>query len=168
MAARRAWGFAELEQLRVEHGLSIAGFCRAVGLPARTFYDRRARHLAGRTAVRGPWPTPARDGIRAVIIELALKYPMWGHRKIAWLARHEHGLHVTQSTCLRILHEADLTLPIDYVRERRDLAGARREAFLVAPTRRNQVWQMDFERHEALCDRAVMKGHRGLFVAADG
>lgn len=37
--------------------------------------------------MRGPWPTPARDGIRAIIIELALKYPMWGHRKIAWLAR---------------------------------------------------------------------------------
>lgn len=140
--ARRAWGFAELEQLRVEHGLSIAGFCRAVGLPARTYYDRRARHRAGH--VRGPWPTPARDGIRAVIVELALKYPMWGHRKIAWLARHEHGLTVAEATCLRILREAGLTLPVDDVRERRDLAGARREAFVELPTRRNRVWQMDF------------------------
>lgn len=122
----------------------MTGFCRAVGLPARTYYDRRARHIAGRTAVRGPWPTPARDGIRAVVVGLALKYPMWGHRKIAWLARHEHGLHVAEATCLRILREAGLVLPVDYVRERRDLAGARREAFLQAPTRRNQVWQMDF------------------------
>jgi len=144
VAARRAWGFAELEQLRVEHGLTVAGFCGAVGLPARTYYDRRARHLAGQSTVRGPWPTPARDGIRAVIVGLALKYPMWGHRKIAWLARHEHGLLVAEATCLRILREAGLVLPVDYVRERRDLAGARREAFLVPPTRRNQVWQMDF------------------------
>jgi len=79
-----------------------------------------------------------------VIVELALKYPMWGHRKIAWLARHEHGLLVAEATCLRILREAGLTLPIDYVRERRDLAGARREAFVELPTRRNRVWQMDF------------------------
>lgn len=79
-----------------------------------------------------------------MITELALKYPMWGHRKIAWLAEHEHGLQVAEATCLRILREAGLVLPIDYARERRDLAGARREAFLDPPSRRNQVWQMDF------------------------
>jgi transposase InsO family protein len=129
--------------LRVEHALSITAFCRVIGLPARTYYDRRARHRAGRS-VRGPWPTPARDGIRAVVIGLALKYEMWGHRKIAWLCRHEHGLVVADATCLRILREAGLTLAIDYVRERRDLAGARREAFVELPTRRNRVWQMDF------------------------
>jgi putative transposase len=79
-----------------------------------------------------------------VVIELALKYEMWGHRKIARLCRHEHGLVVADATCLRILREAGLTLPIDYVRERSDLAGARREAFIELPTRRNRVWQMDF------------------------
>jgi len=129
--------------LRVEHGLSVSGFCRAVGLPARTYYDRRAHHHAGQRT-RGPWPTPARDGIRAVVVEMALRYPMWGHRKIAWLCRHEHGLLIADATCLRILREAGLVLPVDYVRERRDLAGARREAFLELPTRRNRVWQMDF------------------------
>ena len=143
MVARRACRFAELEQLRLEHGLSVQRFCRVVGLPARTFYDRRARHLAGGVA-RGPWPTPARDGIRAAVIETALTYDMWGHRKIAWLCRHQHGIEVADSTCLRILREAGLTLPIDYVAERRDLAAGRREAFVDAPKRRNQVWQMDF------------------------
>ena len=121
----------------------MSRFCRAVDLPARTYYDRRARHAAGHQ-VWGPWPTPARDGIRAIVVELALKYPMWGHRKIAWLARHEHGLTVAEATCLRILREEGLVLAVDYVRERRDLAGARREAFLELPTRRNRVWQMDF------------------------
>ena len=118
-------------------------FCRVVGLPARTYYDRRFRHHVGHE-VRGPWPTPARDGIRAIVIEVALRYPMWGHRKIAWLCRHEHALEVCDATCLRILREAGLTLPVDYVRKRRDLAGARREAFVELPTRRNRVWQMDF------------------------
>lgn len=34
------------------------------------------------------------------------------------------------------------------------------------PTRPDQWWVADFERHEALFDRAVMKGHRGRPVAA--
>jgi putative transposase len=55
-------------------------------------------------------------------------------------ARHR----VADATCLRILREAGLTLPIDYVRARRDLAAGRREAFVELPTRRNRVWQMDF------------------------
>jgi hypothetical protein len=129
--------------LRVEHDLAVSRFCRIIGMPARTYYDRRARRDAGHVA-RGPWPTPARDGIRAAVIAVAVKYPMWGHRKIAWLCRHERGLQVADATCLRILREVGLTLPIDYVRERRDLAGARREAFVELPTRRNRVWQMDF------------------------
>jgi len=123
--------------------MTVSRFCRAVGLPERTFYARRARHRADRH-IRGPWPTPARDGIRAVVIEVALRYPMWGHRKIAWLCRHEHDVQVADATCLRILREAGLVLPLDYVRERRDLAGARREAFVEIPTRRNRVWQTDF------------------------
>lgn len=32
--------------------------------------------------------------------------------------------------------------------------------------RPNQVWATDIERHEALQDRAVMKGHRRQLVAA--
>jgi transposase InsO family protein len=143
VVARRACRFAELEQLRVEHSLTVTRFCAVVGLAVRTFYDRRARHLRGQ-AVRGPWPTPARDGIRASVIETALNYDMWGHRKIAWLCRHQHGVYVADSTCLRILREEGLTLPVDYVRERRDLAAGRREAFVELPTRRNRVWQMDF------------------------
>ncbi len=34
------------------------------------------------------------------------------------------------------------------------------------PTRPDQWWVADFERHEALFDRAVVKGHRGWPVAA--
>ena len=122
--------------------MTIAGFCRIVGLPARTYYDRRARHAAGQT-VRGPWPTPARDRVAERVIEMALAFPMWGHRKIAWLCRHD-GLEISDATCLRVLRSAGLVLPVDYVRERRDLAKTRREAFVTIPTRRNRVWQTDF------------------------
>lgn len=74
---------------------------------------------------------------------MALAFPMWGHRKIAWLCRHD-GVQVSDATCLRVLRASGLVLPVDYVRERRDLAKARREAFVTIPTRRNQVWQTDF------------------------
>lgn len=74
---------------------------------------------------------------------MALTYPMWGHRKIAWLCRHD-GVCVSDATCLRVLRASGLVLPVDYVRERRDLAKARRDAFVTIPTRRNQVWQTDF------------------------
>ena len=141
--ARRRWGFAELEAVRVEHDLPISRFCRIVGLPERTFYDRRARHRAGRQQARGPWPTPARDRVGEGVIAMALAFPQWGHRKIAWLCRHD-GLDVSDATCLRVLRGAGLVLPVDYVRERRDLAKARREAFVTIPTRRNRVWQTDF------------------------
>lgn len=123
-------------------GLPVSRFCVAVGLPRRTYYDRRRAHARG--AAKGPWPTPARDGIRAVVVETALAFPMWGHRKIAWLARHEHGVEVADATCLRILREAGLVLPVDYARERKNLAAGRRAAFVAPVTRRNRVWQMDF------------------------
>ncbi|MCD6727593.1 MAG: hypothetical protein LT070_10210 [Solirubrobacteraceae bacterium] len=77
------------------------------------------------------------------MIEMALAFPMWGHRKIAWLCRHD-GLEISDATALRVLRAAGLALPIDYVRECRDLAKARREAFVTIPTRRNRVWQTDF------------------------
>jgi transposase InsO family protein len=128
--------------LRVEHDLPVSRFCRIVGLPARTYYDRRIRHHDGRSP-RGPWPTPARDRVAEKVVEMALAFPMWGHRKIAWLCRHD-GVQVSDATCLRVLRSAGLVLPVDYVRERRDLAKARREAFVTIPTRRNQVWQTDF------------------------
>jgi putative transposase len=143
VAARRAWGFAELEQLRSQHDLTIRRYCAIVGMAERTYYDRRARHHAGQSVRRGPWPTPAQDRVSERVIEMALAFPMWGHRKIAWLCRHD-GLDVSDATCLRVLRTAGLVLPVDYVRERRDLATARREAFVTIPTRRNRVWQTDF------------------------
>lgn len=143
VVARRRWGFADLEQLRLHNDMSVSRFCRAVGLPARTYYGRRARHHAGQRAVRGPWPRPARDRVAEKVIEMALGFPMWGHRKIAWLCRHD-GLRVSDATCLRVLRDSGLVLPADYVRERRDLAKARRDAFVTIPTRRNRVWQTDF------------------------
>jgi hypothetical protein len=54
------------------------------------------------------------------------------------------------------------------VRERRDQLThpgyAKPELLAQRP---NELWSWDIERHEALCNRAVMKGHRLRSVAAD-
>ena len=43
-----------------------------------------------------------------------------------------------------------LLQPVNYQTERRQLAAARREAFVEPPTHRNQVWQLDFSEYETL------------------
>jgi hypothetical protein len=86
---------------------------------------------------------PARDRVAEKVVAMALAFPMWGQHKIAWLCGHD-GVQVSDATCLRVLRDSGLVLPIDYVRERRDLAKARREAFVAIPTCPNRVWQTDF------------------------
>ena len=50
-------------------------------------------------------------------------------------------------------------------RQRTHPARQRPELVATAP---NRVWSWDIERHEALSNRAVMKGHRLPVVAAAG
>jgi putative transposase len=49
-------------------------------------------------------------------------------------------------------------------RQRTHPAKKKPELIATAP---NQVWSWDIERHEALLNRAVVKGHRHRSVAAD-
>jgi hypothetical protein len=69
------------------------------------------------------------------------------------------------STTLRILRRRGMVQPTDYTRERRQLAAARRAAFLVPPTAPKQVWQLDFQRvrHQLRRHLADRRG-RGLLV----
>ena len=76
----------------------------------------------------------------------------------------DEGVYVcSESTMYRILRENRLS------RERR--RGHRRHSHappVLRATGPNQVWTWDIERHEALSNRAVMKGHRLPVVAAAG
>jgi transposase InsO family protein len=83
---------------------------------------------------------------------LAAAWDAWGHRKLAELKRV--GIDdipagaVSDSTMYRVLARNGLCLPAGYTGEVRQLAGARREAFIVPPTRRNRLWQADFSEFE--------------------
>ena len=58
------------------------------------------------------------------------------------------GVSVSQATVYRALKRRGLLQPARYQAERRQLAQARKKAFVEPPTRRNRVWQTDFTRIE--------------------
>jgi putative transposase len=80
-------------------------------------------------------------------VQLALEWPAWGHRKIHALLAVD-GFAASAATVRRALARRGLLQPAGYQRERRELAKARKAAFVAPPTRRNRVWQTDFSELE--------------------
>ena len=97
---------------------------------------------------------------------------VYGPRKV-WKQLKREGHEVARCTVARLMRGLGLQ---GVVRGRRFKvttnpdAAAMRPADLVTrqftATRPNQLWIADLERHEALSNRAVMKGHRHRLVAA--
>src|SRR5215207_2859393 len=160
-SGRRAGGpvgpFADLEVIRTGAGMSTARFCQLLDIPERTWRRKQAKaRTAGFSS--GPWPRPARNRSRQVVVDLARRHPAWGHRKIWAMARHD-GHQLTMSTVLRVLRDEGLLLEASYQRERRRVAAERKAAFCEPPTGPNQVWQFDFSEYET--SRAAPGGPPG-------
>jgi putative transposase len=132
--------------IRVEAGMPTSRFVCLLGIPERSYRRWQQRQRHGRP-VKGPWPAPAADRVEPVAISYADRFPAWGHRKIAMLMRVD-GHRAPDSTVLRALKRTGRVLPVDYQAERRQLAEARRAAFVVPPSGPNQVWQLDFSEFE--------------------
>ncbi len=132
--------------IRAEAGMPTARFVRLVGVPERSYRRWQQRERQGRPP-KGPWPAPEADRVEPVAITYADRFPAWGHRKIATLMQVD-GHRAPDSTVLRALKRTGRVLPVDYQAERRQLAQARRAAFVVAPSGPNQVWQLDFSEFE--------------------
>jgi len=132
--------------MRLEAAMPAARFVRLIGVPERSYRRWQQRERQGRP-VKGPWPTPAADRIEPTAIVYADRYPQWGSRTIATLMRLD-GHHAPDSTVYRALKRTGRVLEIDYQTERRQHAHSRRAAFVVAPSRPNQVWQLDFSEFE--------------------
>jgi transposase InsO family protein len=138
--------------IRTEAAMTITGFAALIGVPRRTYTRRRSRWLAGDPA-KGPWPAPTVERIEPTVAKLAEEFPAWGHRKIWALHNLDHPDEVvSQSSVRRAMARRGLLQPVDYQRERRELAKARRAAFVDPPTHRNQVWQLDFSEFETTRD----------------
>lgn len=138
--------------IRTDAGMPITRFCSLIGMPRRTYTRRRSRWLAGEPE-KGPWPAPVVERIEPQVAKLAGEFPAWGHRKIWALHNLDHPDEVvSQSSVRRAMARRDLLQPVGYQRERRELAKARRAAFVESPTHRNQVWQLDFSEFETTRD----------------
>ena len=132
--------------IRLEEGMPTRRFARLIGVPERSYRRWQQREREGRP-VKGPWPAPSADRVEPVAVEYADRFPAWAHRKVAMLMRVD-GHHAPDSTVLRALKRTGRVLPVDYQAERRQLAEARRAAFVVEPSGPNQVWQLDFTEFE--------------------
>lgn len=134
--------------MRVRAGLSVTRMCELAGVHRSTWYRWSARARDGQPA-RGPWPAPVLERIDEPAREMALAWPAWGHRKI-WALLAADGHDASQATMRRVLRARALLQPVGANRERRQLARARRAAFVDPPARRNRVWQTDFSELETL------------------
>lgn len=127
--------------------MPVSRFATLIGIPRRTYHRRLAAARDGQGQGKGPWPAPALDRIEPVAAKYAADWPAWGHRKIHALMAVD-GHSASASTVERALRRRGLLQPVDYQGERRELAKARKAAFAKAPTRPNEVWQLDFSEYE--------------------
>jgi putative transposase len=131
-----------LEVIRIEHKIRLERFCELIGVPRSTYHRWRRPG-----PVPSPRAAPVVDRIERQVAACALAWPAWGHRKIYALLRVD-GLDASPSSVARAMARRGLLLPVGYHAERRQLAKARREAFITPSTGRNQVWQTDFSELE--------------------
>jgi len=129
-----------MESLRNQEGLSIARFCAYVDLPRSTYYYRRSR--GSTEQAHGQSETRLDPGLRERSRELALKYPMYGYRKI-WALLGEDRHRVSMTTVYRWLKEEGLLLSPRYQQQARRRAREARRKYLQVPESPNELWQVD-------------------------
>ncbi len=100
-----------------------------------------------------------------------VNYGVYGARKV-WRQLHREGITVARCTVERLMRHDGLAGRVRG-RHRRTTVAADvdcRPADLVnrqfKATAPNELWIADIERHEALSNRVVMKGHHRVLVAA--
>ena len=154
-------GLLDLVEHAVGRGWSARRASGLLGLDHVRCGRWMARREVGQLADRDPGGHPLHgllDHERAAIVAL---FEAWGevdrsHRKLAHRGSRLGWVHVSESTVLRVLAAEGYVLP----------GQAPREPMPRTPWpdwlewKPNRVWAYDFERHEALLNPAVMKGHR--------
>lgn len=153
---RERFGVEPICRVLTEHGCKIA---------PSTFYDNLNRQASKRKL---------RDAELIELIKQARKHrfvKLFGARKM-WLHLRRLGHDVARCTVERLMTQMGIsgvvrgkkprtTIPDEKANRPADRVDRRFVAS--AP---NRLWVADFERHEALLNRAVVKGHRRWLVAA--
>jgi putative transposase len=142
----------------------VEPICRVLPIAPSTYHHARRRPASARAMrdarLKGEIGRVHQDN-----------FGVYGARKV-WRQLHREGIAVASRTVERLMGELHLE-GVRRGKTRRTTtpdATALRPADLVdrdfAAQRPNRLWVADIERHEALPDRAVMKGHRRRPVAA--
>ena len=143
--------------------VGMARACRVLGVARATAYRRRSPKLASPARPRRRPPLALSEPERtAVLGELHSEHFADASPAAVYATLLDEGTYLaSERTMYRILAAAG------EVRERRDQRRhpvyARPELLATGP---NELWSWDVVRHEALTNRAVMKGHRRRPVAA--
>ena len=66
--------------IRTEVGMPTSRFTSMFGIPERTYRRWQQRARRGQP-VKGPWPTPVQDRVERHVVEVADRWPAWGHCK---------------------------------------------------------------------------------------
>lgn len=136
-------------------------------VPRSSFYRwYKAYQERGYDGLSDPLPQRRRfwnripEAEREKVVERALAQPELTPRELAWRITDHEGYFISESSVYRILKAYDLVTSPAYV-----LLTAK-DRFDHPSRRVNELWQTDFERHEALWNRAEMEGLRRQPVAA--
>jgi transposase-like protein len=148
-------------------GFTAQAACRVLQVTQRRVNRWQARRAAGTLADRSAGGGAVHGLLEEEaeqILELAAE---WGeldrsHRKLAHRGARLGRVGVSPASVFRVLAAHDLVLP----KPRAAGPVQRRPWPDWVEYRPNQVWGWDVERHEALPDRVVVKGHRRRPVAA--
>jgi putative transposase len=143
-------------------GLAVQVACRVLGVSESGYYAWRTRPPSAR-AVRDAWLI---DRLRAVH---ATSRGTYGARRIHAELVLGQGIGVGRQAVERLMRVAGIQGLSGRPRYRKaapHAAATDRVGRQFAREEPNQLWVTDIERHEALFNRAVVKGHRSRPVAA--
>ena len=143
----------------------VEPICRTLQVAPSTYYSAKTRPVSARAI---------RDAVMMPVL-LALwkaNYSVYGARKL-WIAARRAGWDIGRDQVARLMRELGIwgVKRSRRVRTTRRDDTASRSPDLVerdfTADRPNRLWVTDLERHEALPNHAVVKGHRLSFVAAN-
>jgi transposase InsO family protein len=147
----------------------VESICRQLPIAPSVYYEHKARERdPAKRSKRAVRDAALRDEIERVWKN---NFGVYGARKV-WRQMMREGVTVARCAVERLMGEMGLrgvvrgrkcktTIPDDLAERPRDLVKRNFTA-----DRPNRLWVADLERHEALINRAVVKGHRPVFVAA--
>ena len=157
----------ELLDAATDAGWSFAGACRELEVGERRAYRWMDRRAGGELADRAPGGSPLHGLLDDEVSEIVTLYHEWGdvdrsHRKLAHRGSYLEKVWVSPSSVRRVLAAQGLHLNPPA----RPGSSIRKPFPEWVEYRPNQLWIYDTERHEALPNPAVVKGHRLRLVAA--